>query len=302
MNTLYEHLADYVHLSARITSRKTHERYQAALNAYAAFLIRPPTAADLTPENMAAFIRHRRQLGRSPNTIRGECAKILALWRWLSRHKLADWPEVELPRGLHQMPLAWSREQLDRLWECAYTYQNCIKQIPGDLVMPCLLSVIWDSAERIGAVHPLRWERIEWESRWVTFVATERKGGIREHVARLSPATMRSLRRLQAAHLTPAGGPFLFCDRATLYYHLEKLLLAAGLPTDAKSKFHRLRRSHATHLHLAGGDATASLGHWSDSETRRSYLDVRLLGHKTAEKLLFRPGRRLRTVWRILLG
>jgi integrase len=79
-------------------------------------------------------------------------------------------------------------------------------------------------------------------------------------------------------------------------------LKLAGLPTDAKSKFQRIRRSHATHLHIAGGDATASLGHSSDSITRRHYLDVRLLSRQSAEKLLFRPGRRLRTLWRLARG
>jgi len=147
----------------------------------------------------------------------------------------------------------------------------------------------------------LRWERIDWDSRWVVFVASERKGGVREHTARISQPTVRALKRLQG-YTGSSPGPFLFADRSTMYYHYERLLTKAGLPADAKSKFQRIRRSHATHLHLAGGDATASLGHSSDSITRRHYLDSRLLLTASAEKLLFRPGRRLKTLWRVAWG
>jgi hypothetical protein len=34
-----------------------------------------------------------------------------------------------------------------------------------------------------------------------------------------------------------------------------------------------IRRTHATHLYIAGGDATQSLGHESDAMTRTYYLD-----------------------------
>ena len=300
MTTLRDYMLQYI--DTRIRSPKTRETYTAAINAFRRYLDREPTIADLTNENIAGMVKQRRDMGRSPNTIRGECQKLLTLWRWLSRQRLAEWPDLELPHAMKDVPIAWTREQMDTLWAGAYSYDAEIKGLPGNEVIPTLLNIIWDSAERIGAVHPLRWERIDFETRWITFVASERKGGMREHTARMQPSTIRGLSRLRGLLPEGSGGPFLFCDRSTLYYHYKRVLQQSDLPTDAKSMFHRLRRTHATHLHLAGGDATLSLGHSSDSMTRQYYLDVRQMGKKTAESLLFRPGRRLKTLWRVLRG
>lgn len=41
--------------------------------------------------------------------------------------------------------------------------------------------------------------------------------------------------------------------------------------------FHALRRTCASHLAVAGADATAYLGHSSDAITRRHYLDPRIV-------------------------
>ncbi len=60
-----------------------------------------------------------------------------------------------------------------------------------------------------------------------------------------------------------------------LYYHFKKILRGAGLPHDSRSMFHRLRRTHATHLYLAGGAPTSSLCHESEKMTRDCYLDPR---------------------------
>ena len=70
----------------------------------------------------------------------------------------------------------------------------------------------------------------------------------------------------------------------------DKVLSAAGLPTDRKSKFHRMRRSVASHLHAAGHNATDALGHSSADVTRKSYFDPNIIGAVRPSALLFRPG------------
>jgi hypothetical protein len=57
------------------------------------------------------------------------------------------------------------------------------------------------------------------------------------------------------------------------------------LPTDRSCKPQKMRRSHASHLKAAGGDATASLMHESDSTTRKSYLDPSITDSPPAAKL-----------------
>lgn len=72
----------------------------------------------------------------------------------------------------------------------------------------------------------------------------------------------------------------------TWYYHLRAILGLAGLPTDRRSMFHRIRRTHATHLYVRGGDPTQSLGHASDAMTRAYYLDPRQANKGYAADLL----------------
>jgi integrase len=103
---------------------------------------------------------------------------------------------------------------------------------------------------------------------------------------RLRRSTARSLRQLAEAG---AVKPFGFVHRGTLYHHLENLLRAAGLPTDRRHKFHCLRRTHASYLKRAGGDARESLDHQSDETTRRYYFDPRVCGAQNVLAFLFHP-------------
>ena len=50
---------------------------------------------------------------------------------------------------------------------------------------------------------------------------------------------------------------------------------------------YRMRVSHATHRHLAGGDATLALGHANPATTRKSYIDPTMV--RAEAKSLFRP-------------
>lgn len=73
-----------------------------------------------------------------------------------------------------------------------------------------------------------------------------------------------------------------------IYDHYKKLLEAAGLPTDRKSKFHRMRKSTASHFEAAGGNATKLLDHTSRRVTE-NYLDPRITGGQNTSDLLFKP-------------
>lgn len=49
-----------------------------------------------------------------------------------------------------------------------------------------------------------------------------------------------------------------------------------------------MRRSHASWLAYAGGDATAACGHLDATVTRQHYLDPTICGQRHAERLPFR--------------
>ncbi len=59
----------------------------------------------------------------------------------------------------------------------------------------------------------------------------------------------------------------------------RRILDGSGIvaPHGSGMRFHRLRRSKASYTKLAGGDATAALGHSTSSVTAR-YFDPRILG------------------------
>lgn len=106
-------------------------------------------------------------------------------------------------------------------------------------------------------------------------------------IRRLRRETVRWLRRLLEQH--DQAEVFAGLHRTTLYHHLNQILLAAGIPADRRHKFHCMRRSHASWLHRAGGDATASLGHSDPAITRKFYLDRRITDRWQAIDWLFSP-------------
>lgn len=157
--------------------------------------------------------------------------------------------------------------------------------VPARLFWPALLDAVWDSGERIWAVYSLERCDIDLHTRWVTF--RERKGQGRIMHKRVRRATIRSLQKLMEAHDLPQV--FAVVSLATIYNQYEVLLAKAGLPTDRHSKFHCLRKSHASYLHVAGGDSRASMGHSSDEVTVKHYYDPRVTNRKQPIQYLFHP-------------
>jgi integrase len=90
-------------------------------------------------------------------------------------------------------------------------------------------------------------------------------------------------------------------DRPAYYKHLQSVLKAAGMPYDRRCSFHKLRRTHATHLYIRGGDPTESLGHESDAMTRGYYLDKSQIRTQHPADLLTegRVKRFLRKLWNV---
>ena len=120
----------------------------------------------------------------------------------------------------------------------------------------------------------------------LTIPAEYRKGGL---VDRSYPLAQQTIELLEAIPRSKPG-PFTWpVDRATLYNRLNALLLRAGLPHDRGSKFHRLRRTTASHYKAAGGDAQWLLGHASAADTA-TYIDPRIVRQPSPPDLLFRPG------------
>jgi integrase len=104
--------------------------------------------------------------------------------------------------------------------------------------------------------------------------ASVRKGRRKAARYRLPPSVVESIERLRPF---TEGRIFAVPWKAvkdSFYYHYGELLKRAGLPRTRDFKPQRLRKSFASFLEAAGGDATSALGHTDRRVTTASYLDT----------------------------
>ena len=277
--------AEYIEQNPRVQSAETIRLIGVVCRNFQRFLSRTGKAADLTDANLRAFSRSRRGAGKSLATIDGELSKLMALAKYAAQRGLVPMPLLRVPKSPACVPVAFLRYQIRRLWRAAYRSTTAIGGVPGCIYWPALLDVLWDSGERIRAIYSLSRTDIDLCGRWITF--RNRKGQGRPMVKRIRRVTAKNLRRLLQSHVMPE--PFAVACMGTIYNQYHTLLADAGLPTDRHSKFHCLRKSHASYLHLAGGDSRASLGHSSDAVTVRHYFDARIVAGRQPIQLLFNP-------------
>jgi integrase len=146
--------------------------------------------------------------------------------------------------------------------------------------------VLWDTGERIGAVLTIRWEWVNWQTGDMLIPAEFRKGQTQDMEYRLHATTLEWLQAIQPLHETLVFGE---AEMATIYRAYKYLRQKAGVASDSKSAFHRMRRSVASHLHALGHNATDALKHSSEAITRGSYLDPAIAGAVRPSEVLFRP-------------
>ena len=117
--------------------------------------------------------------------------------------------------------------------------------------------------------------------------AETRKFGLADKMSELPPVAVEALRAI-GQPCRDLVFPWPKCE-SELWTQYGKILKRAGLTRDRKSKFHRMRRSAASHYEAAGGNATELCGH-STRRVTRAYLDPRIATVVQPARLLFTPG------------
>jgi integrase len=278
------------------------------------FLGRPGLLSDFTDDNIRAYMKLRKSKV-SEATVEMELKSLLSVWRWSADEGWTTKPRFKVAKAVPHVPKAWNRKEMKAIFRAAALYEgSLLKQgsyaLPANVFYSALLRLMFDSGERAGAVRKLRWSEVDLDRRWVTFKAENRKGVGRnsDNLQRISRKTARLLKELKAKLVKPSPDGYVFVGRhaSADYRNLSVILKAAGLPCDRFSMFHRIRKTHATWLHVTGGDATASLGHSSDEITRKYYLDPRYTRRDYAADLLsggiLQPLRRLVRRFKVALG
>lgn len=287
ITTLAEAFAAYCRHVLIDASPATLNQFRVSLKHAQRALGKPVTLDDLTDDLVLAVIQGLRAKGRSPATANKCRSNLLAIWRWLCRkgHK-AIWPDVAKLKEPRRIPVAWTREELGKLWQAISRQTGTIAGIPAASWWLALHSVCWDTGERIGAILALTWDDVSGDS--LLFRAETRKGKTDDRAHRLHSSTAELLDRIRKPHRLPVF-PW---DRSRdlLWDRYAKILRTAGLPSDRRHKFHAMRRTVASFYEAAGGNATELLGHSTRDVTRTHYLDPRVVGNAAnACDVLFRP-------------
>jgi integrase len=281
--TLQELMNTYAKKKLKLASPNTLRLYRHSIVAFGRSIGHEPTTADLTDDNLELHMQRLVDAGLAIASANKDHAQLTALWRFANRNRLCEtWPNVVTYPEPERVPLGWLPSELDRLFHSIEQEAGAIHGAPANLWWKTLLCVILDSGERIGAIRRLTKESIQGNSLLVA--AKYRKGRTREKLFGLSPETLHLLATLQALHRSNALFPWDRCD-TYIYNRFNTILKRAGLPTDRRSKFHRIRRTVASAVKNQGGDATAAMDHANPRTTKR-YLDPRIVGETTTATLV----------------
>jgi integrase len=265
-------------------SDNTSRLYANTLKQFAKYLGRPATIEDdLNDLAVSRYLSHRAR-ERSVFTAEKERSQILALWRCAADRRLIDMRPCVPPTPIPlRVPTAWSIDQLKALLATAKVMKGKVGDVPAHIWWTALIQVLWQSAERIGAIMSVNKEDY---TRPIILVRAEcRKGGKRDKLYTFTDPVCDLLDVLKKS----GNGPQLFAwprGYEYLWNRFGKIVKAAGLEGGRRSKFHQLRRSAATHFAARGGDPTALLDHSSPRITK-AYLDPRFIdtGPKPCEVL-----------------
>lgn len=259
----------------RGSSPNTTRLYHHTLRSFARFLGHCPTLADLTNENIENHMWAMVEAGCSPASANKNRSQLICLWSYANAEgMLPTRPTVKPLREPEIVPLGWLPTEIEALIRAAETDDSVIGDIPGKLWFPAFVRVLIDTGERVGAIRALTRNAIQ--DQYILVPAHVRKGKTRDRLYPIQPGTVEAIERLLSAHQYRHIWPWPYADNY-LYNRYNAILKRAGLPTDRRSKFHRIRRTVASAVARAGGDPTAALDHASPKTTKK-YLDPRIVG------------------------
>lgn len=287
----------YFPRNSDISSDETKRQYGFALDNFDESLGRLAVLTDLNDDQlvmMTTWMQRQRRDGKprfAVKTINERTGRIRAFWGFMF-HKghVPTFPTFAKLREPKRVPVAWKRHELDTLIAACGKQEGMLGPVFACNWWVSLHYCMWDCAgERITALVSSRWEWLSLDElgrTWLTIPAEYRKGQTEDMAYRLSAESVAALELIRAPR-RPLIWPFPYC-KTELWTKYKKIRKAAGLATDRKSSFHRMRKSVASHFEAAGGNATKLLRHSSRHVTEESYLDPTIVGDPQSSDLLFR--------------
>lgn len=261
----------YRPLRLRGRSPNTFRLYANTIKQFEKFLGHEATLADLNDLTVSRYLDHRTEK-RAAHTADKERNQLLAMWRCAADRRMIEYrPTIPVTPLPGRIPTAWSIDQLRKLLACAKVATGFVGAVPARVWWTALIQVLWQSAERIGAIMAVR--KSDYERPRILVRAEYRKGNKRDKLYTFTEPVCDLLDVLASTGL----GDKLFAwpkNREYMWPLFGKLVEQSGIPGGKRAKFHQLRRSAATHFAAGGGDAVALLDH-SSPKTTKAYLDPR---------------------------
>lgn len=270
----------YVPLKLRGRSPESVRLLRHAINQFSKFLGRTATLDDFEDLVVSQFLAKRAER-LAPESVARERSGLIALWNLAQARGLVRLRPCVAPELVpEKTPRALTEEELQRVFDVASRLTGWVGPVPANVFFPTLIAVLFYSGERITATLSI--PREKYRRPWLIVPPHTRKGKRKERVYELPPWVCDMVERLLAYHHAPTIF-FWGCSMTALRKRWKTITRRAGLGDSREVQFHVMRKSTASHLEAAGGDATGYLGHSSDAVTRRNYLDPRITGKRQAK-------------------
>ena len=247
----------------------------------------PATLDDLDDLIVGAFLQWRARVvvrGKviSPATVKKDRDQLLGMWNFAAKKRMRnsagemiEFPALPQGKDVLRIPVAYTVDEVRRMIAYARTRKNFTGPVPSDWWWSTLLGTAFVTGERIGALMQLRWGQVDLANRKIIFLAETRKGRRADQIRSITPALAAEL----GAHVGARDQLVWPWPRRPKSIHasLNKILDKSGVPRRA---FHAIRKSSASYVAAAGGDASAHLGHADPTMARDHYIDPRIAKQK----------------------
>jgi integrase len=279
-----EELLDGYYIPLQGVSARTEKLYRYTIRAFGEHLGRPATVADLEELTVARFLSARLR-EKAVATAAKDATQCRALWGFAARRGLTDkWPQIRRIRVPERVPQAWLTNELQRLLDAAGQREGVIAGVPARLWWRSLILTGYEVGERVAAMLAVEWRDVTPDG--IHLRAETRKGATRDLWRPISPACHAAIEATRTSRVLVWEWDRCYTN---LWRHLGMICKAAGLPNDRWSKFHRIRKTHASYAAAAGLDAQRLLDHASP-KTTRAYLDPRIVRPPSAPDVLPKVG------------
>lgn len=282
---LFESLYVPVRLPGRVSG--TLKQHRIVLNHFGRYLGCLPQPQHLNEDDVAGFQAWLLAERKLKSTTANKCLdKLKAQWKFYHRRGLVGtYPELVRLREPKRLPEAWWLQQYERILAAAKQERGQVAGIAAERWWYALLLAMYYTGLRLRPLLELRWSEVDFDSSSLKAVAESQKQ-LEEQRFELPADALACLRAIQ---YPPRDVVFPWpAAKSELWRTYGRILGRAGLPMGRRHKFHKLRRTSASYLRRAGGDATRHLGHSSPKVTE-AYIDPRITGEGSQTHLLPQP-------------